>query len=444
MSFNSRMLSERLHELESVAGAPRRYIVAFSGGMDSTVLLHAIAELAGAAGIPVLAAHADHGMHQDSAQWDADCRDVAAGLGVEYRSRKVLLNWQEGTGPEATARDARYAWLGSLVQEGDWLLSAHHENDQAETLLLNLMRGSGMTGLAGMGAVRRFSHGYLLRPLLGVRGSDIRDYAVRHGLQWIEDPSNEDTNLDRNYLRKELMPILAARWPAVSARLRKSADLAAEAGELLSELAEIDLSGSPSPDRLDIRSLAALSGPRRRNAIRQAVRRCGLPPPPATRLYQIEHELIPARDDAQPLVAWPGVEIRRYRDLLYILPAACCSSALQGGVLMPGKSLDLGEGNGLIELQPCDKGGISPSIASKGMEVRFRSGGEAIRLPNRLRHNKLKNLFQEDSIVPWMRERLPLLYSGEQLVAVADLWIDADCIADNGFLPQWINRPPLH
>jgi tRNA(Ile)-lysidine synthase len=444
MSFNSRLLLERLQELESVAGAPKRYIVAFSGGMDSTVLLHAIAELAGVASLPLLAAHVDHGIHQDSAQWDADCREVAGSFGVEYCSQKVLLNWQDGSGPESTARDARYAWLGSLVQDGDWLLSAHHENDQAETLLLNLMRGSGLTGLAGMGAVRRFSRGYLLRPLLGVPGSDIRDYAVRHRLRWNDDPSNEDTNLDRNYLRKEVMPMLAARWPAVSARLRKSADLAAEAGDLLAELAEIDLAASPSPDRLELRSLAHLSGPRLRNAIRHAVRRCGLPPPPATRLYQIEHELIPAKDDAQPLVEWPGVEIRRYRDALYILADTRCSSALRGGVLYPGESLDLGEGNGLLALQPCDKGGISPSIAAKGLEVRFRSGGEAIRLPNRMQHNKLKKLLQDASIVPWMRERLPLLFSGKQLVAVANLWIDADCIGDDGFMPRWINSPPVH
>jgi tRNA(Ile)-lysidine synthase len=238
--------------------------------------------------------------------------------------------------------------------------------------------------------------------------------------------------------------MLAARWPAVSARLRKSADLAAEAGELLAELAEIDLSSSPSPDRLDLRSLAHLSGPRLRNAIRHAVRRCGLPPPPATRLYQIEHELMPTKGDAQPLVDWPGVEIRRYRDALYILADTRCSSTLRGGVLYPGESLELGEGNGVLALQPCDTGGISPSIAAKGLEVRFRSGGEAIRLPNRMQHNKLKKLLQDDSIVPWMRERLPLLYSGKQLVAVADLWIDADCIGDDGFLPQWINSPPVH
>lgn len=444
MSLDSVLLSKRLKELETVAGRPRRIIVAFSGGMDSTVLLHAVAQASVGSGVLLLAAHVDHGLHPDSAQWETRCRDVVAKLGIEYRSQRVVLNRQDGSGPEATARDARYAWLGSLMQTGDWLLSAHHETDQAETLLLNLMRGSGLTGLAGMGSMRRFSKGFLVRPLLGVPGDDIRAYAEEHELRWSEDPSNADTNLDRNYLRKEILPLLAARWPAVVARLRQSADLAAESSELLSVLADLDLAASPSSNRLDIRSLTDRSGPRLRNAIRQAVRKCGLAPPPASRLYQVEHEMIPAKDDAQPLVAWPGGEIRRFRDHLYILSPATTSSPLPGGTLRPGMPLDLGEGNGTLMLEPCASGGIASSIAANGLDIRYRQGGEVIRMANRSQHHKLKNLFQEKAIVPWMRERLPLLYAGEKLVAVADLWIDADCFANDGFAAKWIDGPVLY
>lgn len=444
MSFDSRYLQSRLKELESVAGPPKRYVVAFSGGMDSTVLLHAVAALANPAGIPVLAAHVDHGLHERSAQWDASCRRVADELDVAYVSHRVALDREAGSGPEATARDARYAWLGGLVQAGDWLLSAHHENDQAETLLLNLLRGSGVTGLAAMGAVRRFARAYLVRPLLGVPGEHLREYAAQHALQWIDDPSNEDTALDRNYLRHEVLPRLAARWPAVAARFRRSADLAAESSELLGELADEDLAAVLVNDKLDIAALSGLSGPRMRNALRRAVMRCGLPPIPASRLYQVEHELIPAEQDAQPLVCWPGGEMRRFRNHLYILATAQHSSPLLGGVLHAGGSLELGSGNGRLVLEPCEAGGIAESVAVAGIEVRYRKGGEVIRLPNHSQHRKLKKLLQEQGIVPWMRERMPLLYAGERLAAVADLWIDADFHAGHGYAPRWIDGPVLY
>lgn len=444
MSFDSLFLQSRLKELEALGEPPGRYIVAFSGGLDSTVLLHAMAALAKRDGLAVLAAHVDHGLHPDSARWDVHCRDTAGDFGVDYRSRRVVLDTRAGSGPEATARDARYAWLGTLMRSGDWLLSAHHENDQAETLLLNLLRGSGVTGLAGMGDIRRFSSGFLARPLLGIAGEDLRSYAGLHDLHWIDDPSNDDLAFDRNYLRREILPRLAARWPAVSTRLRQSADLAAESSELLSALADIDLASSPSADRLDMIALANLSGPRLRNALRRAVVRSGLPPVPASRLYQVEHELIPAREDAQPLVTWPGGEMRRFRHHLYILPAELHASPLLEGVLRPGAALELGTGNGTLMLEACESGGIPESVVANGINIRYRRGGEAIRLPNHSRHRKLKKLFQEEGIVPWMRERMPLLYSGDQLVAVADLWIDADFHSGNGYAPRWVDGPALY
>ena len=444
MNFDSLHLQSRLQELESIAGPPERYVVAFSGGMDSSVLLHAMTGIAEARGLPLLAAHVDHGLHEDSARWDSFCRGAAEAVGVEYVSHRVKLDRQAGSGPEASARDARYAWLGGQLRHGDWLLSAHHENDQAETLLLNLLRGSGVTGLAGMGAVRRFSNGYLVRPLLGVPGAALRAYADQHQLRWIDDPSNEDTNLDRNFLRLEILPRLATRWPAVAARMRRSADLAAEASELLLELADHDLDGTFTEGRLDIHSLAGLSGPRLRNALRRAVMRCGLPPVPASRLYQVEHELIPARDDAQPRVSWPGGEMRRFRDYLYILPSSILASPARGGHLLPGGSLDLGPGNGRLVFEHCDSGGIAESAAVAGIEVRYRQGGESIRLPNHAKHRKLKKLLQEEGIVPWMRDRMPLLYAGERLVAVADLWIDADFHTGRGYAPRWIDHPALY
>ena len=166
--------------------------------------------------------------------------------------RRVTVDDQSGSGPEAAARQSRYTALLALIDDGDCLLSAHHEEDQAETLLLNLMRGSGLAGLAGIGAIQDFGRGRLLRPLLSVSTAAIKEYADRHNLDWIDDPSNADTRFDRNFLRREIVPALAARWPAVSSRLKQSADLAGEASALLRELANVDISAAGTPERLDL------------------------------------------------------------------------------------------------------------------------------------------------------------------------------------------------
>ncbi len=436
MTFDSEFLLERLTEL--AAGEPAsRWLVAFSGGIDSTVLLHALSCMRERHPAEIMAIHVDHGLHPDSPNWENHCRQFAEKLDVACISERVNVDDDLPGGPEASARQARYALLRTLVQDGDCLLSAHHEEDQAETLLLNLMRGSGLAGLAGIGAAQLFGEGRLLRPLLGVPAEAIRDYAKRHELAWIEDPSNADTRFDRNFLRQEILPRLASRWPAVAARLKQSADLASEASTLLRDLADIDLAASGSPERLDLEVLGALSPQRQRNLLRRAISLCGLPPAPATRLYQAVRELIPAREDAQPRVAWPGAELRRYRNHLYIMPAIPDLPDEPAQALRPEASLDLGPGMGQLALKPDVDGGINPELASAGLRVRYRHGGEEIRPAGHDCTHKLKKLLQQEGIVPWMRSRLPLLYSGENLVAVADLWIAGECSHHAGYGVSW-------
>jgi len=443
VTLDSKSLLERLNTL-CADRVPSRWLVAFSGGMDSTVLLHALAGTRKFKQSEIVAIHVDHGLHRDSRDWDDHCRRFAEKLGVSYISKRVTVDVQSGGGPEAAARQARYAALLALVKEGDCLLSAHHENDQAETLLLNLMRGSGFAGLAGIGAAQGFGHGRLLRPLLGVSNEAIREYADHHDLEWIVDPTNFDTRFDRNFLRQQIVPALAERWPAVSARLKQSADLASEANALLQDLADIDIAASGTAERLDLRVLQALSPARQRNVLRQAIISCGLPPAPATRLYQVIDELIPARKDAQPMVAWSGAEIRRYRNHLYIMPAIPGVPVEPEQVLRPDESLDLGPGMGQLALSPDIAGGIRPDLASAGLQIRYRHGGEEIRPAGHDCTHKLKKLLQQEGIVPWMRERLPLLYSGDDLVAVADLWIAKECSNDAGFGVSWRDRSPLN
>ena len=445
MTFNPAVLDERLSALAAGDDGPGRFLVAFSGGVDSTVLLHALVACEHGREAEVVAVHVDHGLHRDSGSWATHCSDVAAEFGVDFLCRKVLVAEDSGIGIEAAARQSRYAMLQSLIRDGDCLLSAHHEDDQAETLLLNLLRGSGLAGLAGIGARQRFGAGTLLRPLLGVSGAAIESYAREHGLRWIDDPSNEDLRFDRNFLRREIVPLLATRWPAVTARLRRSADLASEASELLHDLAALDLAVVGDARRLSIPALSTLSPARQRNVLRYAVRVCGLPPPPATRLYQAIHELIPAREDAQPLVAWPGAELRRYREHLYVLSAADAEVDVAPGPLAKATpSIELGPGWGRLCLEADAHGGIDARTVAAGLELRFRSGGEEIRPVGQDRTRKLKKLLQEEGIVPWMRQRLPLLFAGDDLVAVADLWVASEFSADRGYKVRWDGRPALY
>ena len=216
MAFDSDVLLERLQALTGGVG-PARWLVAFSGGIDSSVLLHALASASD--GTPVVAIHIDHGLHPDSAAWSQHAETFSTALGVEFITRAVSLDPKLPQGTEAAARDARYQAFYELVEDDDCLLSAHHERDQAETLLLNLMRGSGPAGLAGIRVTQSFGRGQLLRPMLGVSGDDIAAYASAEGLTWIEDPSNADTRFDRNFIRREVMPLLRTRWPAVDNRL---------------------------------------------------------------------------------------------------------------------------------------------------------------------------------------------------------------------------------
>ena len=288
MTFTREILLQKLAALSRGAGQPKRYVVAFSGGLDSTVLLHALAADPGNREIPIVAVHVDHGLHEDSSDWSAHCGAVAVSLGVKFISKRVLVDDESGHGPEAAARDARYRVLESLLGHDDWLLSAHHQDDQAETLLLNLVRGSGPAGLAGIAEIRSFAAGWLVRPLLPFAQNDLRNYAALHELSWIDDPSNDDQQFDRNFLRHEIMPRLESRWPEAARRLQRSSRLASDAASLLDELAAIDAATlGDRPDRLQIDGLSALPVRRQRNVLRYAIRQLGLATPSAAHVQKV-------------------------------------------------------------------------------------------------------------------------------------------------------------
>ncbi|MDJ0910382.1 MAG: tRNA lysidine(34) synthetase TilS [Woeseiaceae bacterium] len=439
MSFSAAGLADTLGRLEQSLLAsgtrPSRYLIALSGGLDSVVLAHSVAK----AGTdrPVHAVHVNHGLHRNAAEWADHCVQVAAEFGIECTVLDVTVG-RDG-GPEAAARLARYAAIESAMSPGDWLLSAHHREDQAETLLLNLLRGSGPTGIAGIPRLRRFGPGMLARPLLDVPREELRDYADKHALRWIDDPSNDESEFDRNYLRHDVFPLLDARWPNAAARLAASADLAREASDILVDIADFDLANvAERPDRLYVQSLAALSRPRQANAIRRAAQLAGLTMPGRSHVDEILTQTTDARDDALPVVAWPGGEARRYRAMLYLLPGL--PLATFDGETFEG-ACDLGPGMGRLELTPGK--GLSADCVSAGLSLRVRQGGEKIKPVDQEHTKKIKKLLQERGVVPWMRERVPLVYSGERLVAVADLWTEASVTVPDGTAIRWRDRPAL-
>jgi tRNA(Ile)-lysidine synthase len=325
------------------------------------------------------------------------------------------------------ARENRYAALAGLMAPGDLLLTAQHRDDQAETLLLQLLRGSGPAGLAAMPASSRFGPGWLARPLLEVSRAELRAYAERQGLRWVEDPSNRDLRFDRNFLRHQVMPLLQQRWPAATSTIARSARLSAELQVLADELAAEDLKRAcgPWPGTLSVSVLRAFDSPRRRSLLRHWVRSRGGVMPGSRHLQRIEQECLQGRSDARPLVHWKDVEVRRYRDGLFLLPS---SPPRERSRIIPWRgqrALPLPYGLGELVLEPAEQG-ISAAAWDRGqVEVRFRRGGERCIPAGSNHHRPLKKLFQEWSIPPWQRDQIPLVYLDGQLAAVPGyLWCD--------------------
>jgi len=420
---------------------PRRLLVAFSGGVDSTVLLHVLKRVR--PGAAITAVHFDHGLHPDSAAWSRHCRAAAELLRVDFIERRLALDSATGASVEALAREARYAALGSLAGPGDVVLTAHHADDQLETVLLRILRGTGVRGLAAIHGDSTCGGGRLVRPLLDLTRAEIEAEARRRGLDWLEDPSNQDTRFDRNFLRRECLPRLRERWPAAGLMANRLARQMTEAESLLDELAAGDLAACDDPGRISLALLEPLSDARRNNVLRHALARVALPMPGAAQLAELGRAL-EARRDAATLVRWPGVEARVYRQTLYLLPPRRPAGAMQGRV-DTGGACQVAEGE--LSLVPADSYGIPDRWARQGLRVSLREGGERFRPRGHRRHKALKQWFQEQGIVPWMRARVPLIYADDRLVAIGDLEL-ADELpqAQNDapfWRPRWTGHAPL-
>ena len=423
---------------------PRPSVVAFSGGIDSTVLLAALCRLGRQS--MVRAVHVDHGLHEDSPKWAVHCAEVASTLGVHYETVRVSVDRASGRGLEAAAREARYRALGQRLAPGEVLLTAHHGDDQLETLLLRLLRGSGVRGMRGVIELTDFAAGQLARPLLGFSRSELGRWAERWQLTWLEDPANVNLRHDRSFLRVVVLPRLAERWPAAARMAERLAAQMTDAEELLGGIAAEDARPIEDPQRVPRAAVAGLVPARQRNLLRFLIRNAGLGMPSAVQLEELRLSWLNARADAQTLVRWPGGEGRVYREHLYLLTPLPPPPKL-GAPVVVRKTQGWSGMAGRVEFERVEAGaGLPESWLDDGLELKFRAGGERFQPLGKPHHRPLRSWLQEAGIVPWMRGRIPLLYRGDRLVAVGDLWLAAavaEAPAESRWRVVWDAHEPL-
>jgi len=416
------------------AGA--RWCVALSGGLDSTVLLEAMCRLRDQVPAGSLrAVHVHHGLHSDADAWARSCETRCARLGVPLTVLRVDARPGRGESPEARARELRYAALAAELLPGEILLTAHHADDQLETVLIQLLRGAGVAGLAAMPADASFGPGRHCRPLLGFTRVALRAWAAAERLPgWVEDPANEALRFARNHLRSEVLPAVRAHWPAAASAVSRSARHCAEAAGLLDELAAMDAAACADGDTLVVSGLRRLSPGRCRNLVRWQARRLGLAVPDERRLATLVEQVLDAAPDTHPEIRWAGVVALRHADRLWMVPEACLPPPLEELAWPePREPLALGPGLGTLELVPSDSGGLSAAaLAAAPWRVVGRHGGERLRLPGREGSRALKKLLQAAGFPPWVRARIPLLEIDGQLAAAGPRWIDRRWWAPSG------------
>ena len=422
--FNTQYLARKLFSEFGLQPATGLY-VAFSGGLDSTVLLHALINIEAIDRRWITALHVNHGLHNEAPAWEETCRRTCQAWDVEFLAHRPDVSTVTPMGIESAARQGRYHWFEQQLTPNDVLLVAHHLDDQVETALANLFRGAGLHGLKGMPPRRALGEGQLWRPLMEIERSALHDYARQHELQWIDDPANEDQRHTRNYLRHSVLPVVKKAWPGINQTISRATQNWRDTALLLDEIAERDLANVGHARRssffkISVDDLNRLSELRRLNLLRFWFRRCGFQAPSRKHLRQLYTTMVTAAPKVTAVLSWTGVEIRRYRDWLYL------SSPLSNDIVFNiSWSADHATlpGNRRLIARPVVGKGIKKDVYNtKPLSIRSRVGGERCWLPRRKHHQKLKKLFQQSGIPPWERAQVPLVYVGDELAAVVGFW----------------------
>ncbi len=408
-------------ELRALAGA-RRWCVGFSGGVDSTVLLHLLQRwrLANPPAPTLCAIHVNHSMQDAADEWQVHCEWVCRLLRVPIDCRRVSVE-PGSVGREAAAREARYRVFEGALHQGDVLFLGHHLDDQVETFFLRLLRGAGVHGLAAIPRQRPLGAGSLVRPLLEIPRDRLEAYAAHYGLRHVEDPSNRDTGLDRNFLRGRVLPLLAERWPGYRRTVARASEHMATTAHLLQEFLPApatvhSVMGDPG---IAVRELAQADAGAVK--LRGWLRGLGMKAPERSLLEEFLRQLRETGPDASPRLQCGAFTLQRFREAVFLLPPP--GPARQSGTrpLEPGVVLDL-DGVGRLGLEPAAADGIALQSSDTPV-LAWREGGERCRPVGSARRRSLKNLLQEAGVPPWWRERVPLLYLGDELLAVGDLWL---------------------
>jgi tRNA(Ile)-lysidine synthase len=423
------------------------WLVAVSGGLDSMVLLHALVQLSQSRQCPpIRVVHVNHGLHADAQAWQQQVEQQAQAYGLACATQNAVIDpfLKQKLGLEASARDARYQFFEQQLRAGEVLLLAQHADDQSETMLLRLMRGAGVAGLRAMPQQRRLGLGCMLRPLVNVRQQALTDYANQHQLVWCDDPSNDDTRFDRNFLRHQVLPLLRQRWPAMDRRLATTAAVMGDTAQLLDEVAVADLyllnSDSANSECLPTAALLDLSKPRRHNLLRHWLALHKVPVLSHAAMQQVDDEVLTSADDAQPCLIFGAWSLRRNHGQLWLAPYERHGNE---SVCEPWSATitqaDLDHGVMVLSAGQLDAGDYTVAIAlavGDHLELRGRVGGERCKPLGRAHSQSLKKLLQEAKVPAWERQHLPLFYINGELAMVADLWVNAGFEAAFG-QPAW-------
>ena len=455
MDLQNPLIDRVAAQIAPLLPAHSSILIGLSGGVDSVVLLHLMHKLAARFSWQLSALHVHHGISQNANAWSDFCTDLCLRHRIPLRIERVDITPLRAHGIEAAARKLRHAAFAT--QPCDFVALAHHADDQAETLLLQLLRGAGVRGASAMPLLaRRAGSPILLRPLLHCSRQEILDYASAHDLKWIEDESNADDNYPRNFLRHRVLPLLSEKFPAYRDTLGRSVQHFAEASKLLDELAQQDAVQAIEGETLAVSALHALSLPRAKNLLRYFLHCLGAPMPPTVQLDAMLHQLCGAREDAAVCIAYGGCDtllrssrwreqlpaappapegsappcrggywqVRRYQGRVYVLRAL---AEFDRSLVLPWHGeveLDWPALNTRLHFKHTRGSGISHAKLQRALvTLRMRRGGETLRPHANSASRTLKNLLQEHHIPPWQRDRVPLLYCGDELVCVPDVAI---------------------
>jgi tRNA(Ile)-lysidine synthase len=408
-----------------------RVCIGLSGGRDSVVLLHLIARARELIPLNVSAFHVNHQISPNADSWAEFCAQLCATLAIPLHVERVTVARDSGKGLEASARAARYAAFERCV--ADAILLAHHRDDQAETVLLQALRGAGLKGISAMPQSKSFGDGkQIIRPLLDVAPQILADYAQANNLTWIHDESNDDTHYSRNYIRHEILPRMVERMPQSVESLVRLGRHAAEAQALLDELAQIDRENVLVSDRLTISRLLSLSQSRAQNLLRYVFAKESIPVPNSIQLNEILYQLSARKPDDQTEIKWADWQLRCYRDGIYL---ARVTDEIKSGWSIPWRGeteIYLPNSSGILRMEKSLGDGIAERcIVGKTLTARARVGGEKMRLSANRPRRSLKNLLQEATVPPWRRAMMPLLFCDETLIWVPGIGVDFSYAADN-------------